>query len=256
MQVAPMFNQWGVSITPNSQIKTLSISGPADKVAAVEAAIKQLDVAPKTIELTVYFVVGGDQATLAGGAVPQDLRDVITQLKGAFTFKDYKMLDVLTLRTRAGSSAETSGILNAGNPPRMSQFSIRNATVSEDGTTVRIDRMHAGLRIPFTRREGVGADAKGGRQRAEIRRVHQFRDRPGCGREGGSKGGGGPLQPGRSATGAVSDFDGARDSVNHSVRACTWSTEKVLVVPWQTEQLSPSVGLVLSWVWATDALSV
>jgi hypothetical protein len=159
--VAPMFNQWGVSIVPMSQLKTLSISGPADKVAAVEAAIKQLDVAPKTIELTVYFVVGGDQPNLAGGAVPQDLRDVITQLKGAFTFKDYRMLDALTLRTRAGSSADTSGILNAANPPRMSQFSIRNATVSEDGTTIRIDRMHAGLRIPYTRREGVGTDAKG-----------------------------------------------------------------------------------------------
>ena len=159
--VAPMFNQWGVSIVPISQLKTLSISGPADKVAAVEAAIKQLDVAPKTIELTVYFVVGGDQPNLMGGAVPQDLRDVITQLKGAFTFKDYKMLDALTLRTRAGSSADTSGILNAANPPRMSQFSIRNATVSEDGTTIRIDRMHAGLRIPYTRREGVGTDAKG-----------------------------------------------------------------------------------------------
>jgi hypothetical protein len=159
--VAPMFNQWGVTIVPMSQLKTLSISGPADKVAAVEAAIKQLDVAPKTIELTVYFVVGGDQPNLMGGTVPQDLRDVITQLKGAFAFKDYKMLDALTLRTRAGSSADTSGILNAANPPRMSQFSIRNATVSEDGTTIRIDRMHAGLRIPYTRREGVGTDAKG-----------------------------------------------------------------------------------------------
>ena len=159
--LAPMFNQWGVSIVPISQLKTLSISGPADKVAAVEAAIKQLDAAPKTIELTVYFVVGGDQPTLTGGTVPQDLRDVITQLKGAFAFKDYKMLDALTLRTRAGSSADTSGILNAANPPRMSQFSIRNATVSEDGTTIRIDRMHAGLRIPYTRREVGGTDAKG-----------------------------------------------------------------------------------------------
>jgi hypothetical protein len=158
--IAPLFNQWGVSIAQMSQLKTLSISGPADKVAAVEAAIKQLDAAPKTIELTVYFVVGGDQPNLTGGAVPQDLRDVIAQLKGAFTFKDYKMLDALTLRTRAGSSADTSGILNSANPPKMSQFSIRNATVSEDGTTIRIDRMHAGLRIPYTRREGVGPDAK------------------------------------------------------------------------------------------------
>jgi hypothetical protein len=89
------------------------------------------------------------------------LRDVITQLKGTFAFKEYKMLDVLTLRTRAGSSADTSGILNSANPPKMSVFSIRNTTVSEDGTTIRIDRMHAGLRIPYTRRDGVGADTKG-----------------------------------------------------------------------------------------------
>ena len=93
-----------------------------------------------------------------GGAVPQDLRDVITQLKSAFTFKEYKMLDVLTLRTRDGSGADTSGILNTGNPPKMSRFSIRNATVSEDGTTIRIDRMHAGLKIPLVSPGGKGVE--------------------------------------------------------------------------------------------------
>lgn len=148
--IESMLQVFGVMTNSNNQMKTMVISGSADKVAAVEAVIKQLDVAPKNIELTVYFVVGGDQATLSGGAIPQDLRDVITQLKGTFTFKEYKMLDILTLRTRAGSSAETSGILNNNNPPRMSQFSIRNTTVSEDGTTIRIDRMHAGLRIPIS----------------------------------------------------------------------------------------------------------
>jgi hypothetical protein len=156
-----MLQMFGVRINSNDQMKTMMISGSAESVAAAEAAIKQLDIAPKTIELTVYFVVGSDQAGMMGGAVPQDLRDVITQLKGAFTFKEYRMLDALSLRTRAGSSAETSGILNTGNPPRMSQFSIRNTTLSEDGTTIRIDRMHAGLRIPYTKREG-GADAKAG----------------------------------------------------------------------------------------------
>ena len=68
------------------------------------------------------------------------------------------MLDVLTLRTRAGSGADTSGILNTGNPPKMSRFSIRNVTVSEDGTTIRIDRMHAGLKIPVTFPGGKGVE--------------------------------------------------------------------------------------------------
>ena len=148
--IESMLLMFGVRINSNNQMKTMAITGQAENIAAAEAAIKQLDVAPKNIDLTVYFVVGGDTpgAMSGAGAVPQELRDVITQLKGAFTFKEYKMLDVLTLRTRAGSGAETSGILNANVPPRMSQFSIHNATVSQDGTTIRIDRMHAGLRIP------------------------------------------------------------------------------------------------------------
>jgi hypothetical protein len=160
--ISSMFDAWGVNIARNVQTKSLAISGPADKVAAVEMAIKQLDVAPKNIDLTVYFVVGGDSPAMAGGAVPQDLRDVIAQLKGTFTFKEYKMLDVLTLRTRANSSADTSGILNASTPPKMSKFSIRSATVSEDGTIIRIDRMQAGLKIPLTRRADAAADAKSG----------------------------------------------------------------------------------------------
>ena len=44
----------------------------------------------------------------------------------------------------------------------MSQFSIRNTSLSEDGTTIRIDRGdHAGLRIPYTNRAAGATDAKG-----------------------------------------------------------------------------------------------
>ncbi|MEO8370362.1 MAG: secretin N-terminal domain-containing protein [Candidatus Solibacter sp.] len=154
-----MLQSWGVSMVPSGSTNSIALSGPQDKVAAVEAAIKQLDVPAKSVELTVYFVVGGDQATLAGSAVPQDLRDVIAQLKGAFAFKEYKMLDTLSLRTRTGSPAETSGILNSASPPRMSQFSIRSAAVTDDGSTVRIDRMHAGLRLPYSK---TNVDAKAG----------------------------------------------------------------------------------------------
>jgi hypothetical protein len=152
--VNSMLSAYGVTIVFNDGMKVMTISGSPANVAAAEAALKQLDVAPKNIELTVYFVAGGDNPQqLAGTAVPADVRDVIAQLKNAFTFKEYKMMDVLTLRTRAGSDAETSGLIGTGNPPRMTQFSIRSATIGEDGT-IRIDRMHAGLRIPFQREAG------------------------------------------------------------------------------------------------------
>jgi hypothetical protein len=152
-----LVRMFGVEVQVNGPMKVLAISGSTDSVAAAETAIRQLDIAPKNIELTVHFVVGSDQANLAGNAVPQDLRDVIAQLKSTFAFKEYRMLDVLTLRTRSGSPAETSGILSTAAAPRLSVFSIRSATVSEDGGTVRIDRMHAGLRIPLINRAAAVA---------------------------------------------------------------------------------------------------
>ena len=145
--ISGVIRMFEVNVNTNSQFKIISISGMSDKVAAAEDAIRRLDVAPKTVELVVHFVVGSDQPNLTGAAVPADVREVINQLKNTFTFKDYRMLDTLSLRTRAGSSAQTSGILGGGPNPRLSQFSVNNTTVSDDGT-IRIDRMHAGLRMP------------------------------------------------------------------------------------------------------------
>jgi len=148
VSVNALIDRFGVSSTVNNQLKVMTLSGTPAQIAAAEAALKQLDVPPKMIELIVHFVVGSDQPNLTGAAVPADIRDVINQLKSTFTFKDYRMLDTLTLRTRSGSAAETTGILGSGSSPRLSIFSIRNASVTDDGT-VRIDRMHAGLRLPM-----------------------------------------------------------------------------------------------------------
>jgi len=159
-RLAGVIGQFGVSVVPNGPMKVMTMSGLPAQMAAAEAAVAQLDVAPKDIELVIHFVVGSDQPNLTGSAVPAEIRDVITQLKGTFTYKDYKMMDVLTIRTRAGSSAEATGILSSGTNPRFSQFSIRNATISEDGTTIRIDRLRAGLRIPIGMREAGMSAAK------------------------------------------------------------------------------------------------
>jgi hypothetical protein len=142
-----MIRMFGVNITYNKQLHVMALNGTPESLTAAEAAIKSLDVAPKNVELVVYFLVGSNQP--GGGALPADLKDVVAQLKSTFAFKDYGLLDTLTLRTRAGSPAETTGVVSAPGPgaPRLSQFQIRSATVSDEGV-IRIDRMHAGLRIP------------------------------------------------------------------------------------------------------------
>jgi hypothetical protein len=139
---------FGAGVTVDRQMKIIGLSGTRDQVAATEAAIKQLDVPTKNVELTVYFVTGSDSETQRGNAVPADLQPVVTQLKNVFAFKNYRLLDVLTLRTRTASTADTSGILSTANFPATSSFRIQSSSVAEDGT-IRIEGMHAGLRVPI-----------------------------------------------------------------------------------------------------------
>src|SRR3954454_10187946 len=108
--IVSLIRGYGVDIQVNRELKVMSLTGPIQSLAAAEAAIKQLDVAPKSIELNAYFVVAGNQPG-TGGGIPAELRDVIAQLKSTFTFKEYSVLDTLALRTRVGSSAETTGVI-------------------------------------------------------------------------------------------------------------------------------------------------
>src|SRR5216117_2912237 len=60
-----LLTMFGAGVRVNGPMKVLAISGSPDQVAATEAAIRQLDIAPKNVELTVQFVVGSDQANLS-----------------------------------------------------------------------------------------------------------------------------------------------------------------------------------------------
>ena len=146
---------FGLNITVNEQMKVVAIGGRKEKVAAAEEAIKQLDVpsaAQKNIEITVYFVAGSDQSGPGplGNPIPQELQGTVTQLKSSFPFKNYGLLDVLSLRARSGVGAETVGQYGR----RLTQFKVGSATLDADGSMVRLDRVHAGLRNPIQAEPG------------------------------------------------------------------------------------------------------
>lgn len=146
--VRRLLANFGVEIQADDRMKVIALSGNRNRVTTAEDAIKQLDVpsaAQKDIELTVYFVVGSDQPNLAGNPIPQDLQSTVAALKSTFPFKGYVLLDVLSLRSRAGSGADTTGQLT-GN--RYTSFRVRSASLDGDGSVIRLDGLHAGLRIP------------------------------------------------------------------------------------------------------------
>ena len=147
-----------VGIQANREMRALAVDAPKETMAAIEDIIKRLDVpsaASTNIDLTVYLMVGSEAENPAGtAALPKDLDSVVTQLKNAFAFKNYSLMDVLALRTGTGQQASTTSsggaiqFPGAGSQPVTTNFSIRSASLGGDGSTVRIDNLQSGINLP------------------------------------------------------------------------------------------------------------
>ena len=163
MQLVTLLQVFDASVRQNAEMHALAIEASPEAMRAIEDAIQKLDVPsamPKNIEMTVYLLVATDAATQAGSAIPKDLEAVATQLKDAFPFKNYGLLDVLTFRTRTGQSVSTTssgGSFQIGSRPVSVISSLRIASigVESDGSTVRIDKMNSDYRVPVPSSNGV-----------------------------------------------------------------------------------------------------
>jgi hypothetical protein len=154
-QLMNLLSVFDAQVRQNAELHALAIEATPEAMRAIEDAIQKLDVPsamPKNIEMTVFLLVATD-ATPAGGAIPNDLDSVATQLKNTFPFKNYGLLDVLTFRTRTGQSVSTTssgGSFQIGSRPVSVISSLRIASISveSDGSTVRIDKMNSSYRVP------------------------------------------------------------------------------------------------------------
>jgi hypothetical protein len=156
IQVANLLRVFNASLSPSSEMHALTVEATKPSMAAIEEAVQRLDVpsaAPKNIEMTAYLLIGSESAGAEPSAMPKELDSVIVQLKNAFAFKSYRLLDVLALRTRVGQRASTSssgrGTKIGDNTPAVTtQFQIRQAGIGTDETTIRIDGLNLDSRVP------------------------------------------------------------------------------------------------------------
>jgi hypothetical protein len=142
-----LLKNFGVNVVADRQMKVVALSGHKANVETAEAALAQLDkpnAALKDVELTVYFVLGRDEAGPGSvNAIPADLQSTVAALKQTFPYKAYELLDTLALRSRAGSNAHTTGQIG-GN--RLTHFSVNSVNLEGDGSMIRIDGLNAGVR--------------------------------------------------------------------------------------------------------------
>jgi hypothetical protein len=183
--LAHVLSVFGYHIEPDRGLHVLAVSAPHDAMTAIEDAVKQLDVpaaAPRDVDLIVYLILASQQAAGPGG-IPPDLQPIANELQGLFSFKGFRTLDTILLRTKPGNTASANGVTGEADKTQYG-FTVRPSAVTEDakGRLIRLDDlklnltasggMQAGINTEITVREGqkvvVGKSNIGGIDQALI----------------------------------------------------------------------------------------
>lgn len=133
-------NYTGASIQSDDRLHMIAVRGTEEMVAAMEEAVKKLDVAPLGFEMTVYLI-----STSAQGAdhLPEALLSTAKQLHGVFAYKGYELLDSFVLRGKDGQQgASASGTI------KNSTYSFRyNRAAVLSGPPIIVNLQNVNLQI-------------------------------------------------------------------------------------------------------------
>ncbi|MFN0083970.1 MAG: secretin N-terminal domain-containing protein [Blastocatellia bacterium] len=112
----------GATMTVNNELKTITVRDFPENIAAIEEAIKRLDVprtarAETSIDLSMHVLLANksDSGGQLPGEVSADLKDVVKQLQTTFAFKNYHLAATIVQRTKTHNNRTRSGIALSGN---------------------------------------------------------------------------------------------------------------------------------------------
>jgi hypothetical protein len=116
-QILELLRPEGFWVAGQNGLHAIVVQGSADRVAAAEQLIKQLDqpsasetARNQNVEVTVDLI-GATIKANGSQSLPAELAGVGRQLHAAFPYADYRLLDITVLRSRAGAAALTEGFM-------------------------------------------------------------------------------------------------------------------------------------------------
>jgi hypothetical protein len=135
------------------------VSGSPSEVASVEQTVKELDseMAKVTVlnaELTVY-VLGASQESGAASHIPASLQKTVGQIKAAFPYQSYRLLEAIIARCAIGDENSVSGTLQPfqENQPSESSYGLHFRLSGIDNTPTgalfHIRRFNFGANFPY-----------------------------------------------------------------------------------------------------------
>jgi len=140
----------GATMSANREFRTISVRDFPENIAAMEAALKQLDAAEAAkadVELRLWVLVASNSEA-AGAKLPEDLKEAVGALKTTLSYRDYSPVGSFVARIRDGargiSGEGVTDLAPAGPARRKMQLEYRvNALTIEPGEdavkTIRLD---------------------------------------------------------------------------------------------------------------------
>jgi hypothetical protein len=132
---------------------TVVLSGEPAKIAAAEAFIRSLDMRPRNIEAIFYILAASATAGQSSG-ITNELEPVIKQLRNAFAYQSFKLLETAITRGRENGELGGSGHLPVTDPDssmkRTYNFRVERVAISpgEKGDMVRFDKLEFWVHSP------------------------------------------------------------------------------------------------------------
>lgn len=149
----------GSEITPNNELKTLTVRDYPENIIVIEEALKKLDqpeAAPTSLQIQMYLIQATNDAT-DKGSFPKDMEPVLTQLQATLKYKGYRFLNTYISRVNDGGSVESSGMgdpklaLSTQTPAFLTykMQGVRLATDLSGKEAIRIGRFNFSARVPI-----------------------------------------------------------------------------------------------------------
>ena len=105
----------GAGISGNNEFNTLTVRDFPENLATIEEAVKRLDTPaapPSSLQMHMHVLLASNRTGTSNvGEVPAELKDVITELRGTLTYKNYELItSVLQRLTETNRGLNGSGL--------------------------------------------------------------------------------------------------------------------------------------------------
>lgn len=158
ISVVQQLTRGSAQIVSDPVLHTIAITGTSEAVTNAEQLLRRFDTPAAEakqhqIQLVMYLVEASDQAS-SDQRVPSELTSPIEQLRKAFGYKGFRLIDTIITQSRENAEFSISGLIpgsaNAGGHQAVYEAQYKSVSYSESQKALTVAGFRFYLRVPVT----------------------------------------------------------------------------------------------------------